>query len=103
MARIPTRRRALARQDEPIVESDAVAVAHLVSGAEPDPDWARLVLDAHAEGWAAVGPALVARVEGVANAGAPRGRSAPGRPAAAILASTGPSCSPLSSSGSSRP
>ena len=50
---------ALARLDEPLVTEDAVAVAHLVAGCAPDPGWSRLVLDAHEEGWAAVGPALV--------------------------------------------
>jgi hypothetical protein len=50
---------ALAGQAEPIVADEPVATAHLVAGAEPAPDWSRLVLDAHAEGWDAVGPALV--------------------------------------------
>ena len=46
---------ALAAQAEPIVADDAVAVAHLVPGAIPAPDWSRLLLDAHAEGYGAVG------------------------------------------------
>lgn len=50
---------ALTAQEEPVVESEAVAVAHLVAGAVPPPDWSRRVLDAHAEGWAAVGTAVV--------------------------------------------
>jgi hypothetical protein len=50
---------ALAAQDEAVVTAGAVATAHLVAGAEPAPDWARLLLDAHAEGWAAVGPAVL--------------------------------------------
>ena len=49
---------ALAAQEEPLVTDDAVAVAHLVSGAVPAPDWSRLMLDAHAEGYAAVGPSI---------------------------------------------
>jgi hypothetical protein len=49
---------ALARQEEPIVDEDAVAVAHLVPDAIPAPDWSRLILDAHEEGFAAVGPAI---------------------------------------------
>jgi hypothetical protein len=53
-------RRALAVQEEPLVEEDPVAVAHLVGGADPAPDWSRLVLDAHAEGYAAVGGAVAA-------------------------------------------
>ncbi len=50
---------ALAAQDEPLVAEAPAATAHLVTGAEPSPDWSRLLLDAHAEGWDAVGPALV--------------------------------------------
>jgi hypothetical protein len=50
---------ALAAQEEPLVDHDAVATAHLVAGGEPAPDWARRLLDAHAEGWSAVGPAIV--------------------------------------------
>lgn len=49
---------ALAAQEEAIVEHDAVAVAYLTPGAIPAPDWSRLVLDAHAEGWLAVGSAI---------------------------------------------
>ncbi len=49
---------ALAAQEEPLVEEDAVAVAHLVPGALPAPDWSRLLLDAHEEGYAAVGGAI---------------------------------------------
>jgi hypothetical protein len=55
---------ALAAQDEPLVTEGAVALAHLVAGALPASDWSRLLLDAHAEGWAAVGGAV-----------APEGRS----------------------------
>jgi hypothetical protein len=49
---------ALAAQEEPLVAAGAAAVAHLVAGAAPAPDWSRLLLDAHAEGYAAVGPAI---------------------------------------------
>ena len=49
---------ALAAQEEPLVSEDAFAVVHLVPGATPAPDWSRLLLDAHAEGYAAVGSAL---------------------------------------------
>jgi len=49
---------ALAAQEEPLVTEGAAAVAHLVPGAVPASDWSRLVLDAHAEGYAAVGPAI---------------------------------------------
>jgi hypothetical protein len=51
---------ALAGQEEPVVESDAEATAHLVAGAAPAPDWSRLLLDAHAEGYAAVGGSIEA-------------------------------------------
>ena len=50
---------ALASQEEPLVGERAEATAHLVSGAEPAPGWSRRLLDAHAEGWAAVGSAVV--------------------------------------------
>jgi hypothetical protein len=49
---------ALARQEEPVVDEDAVAVAYLVAGAAPAPDWSRRILDAHAEGFAAVGGSI---------------------------------------------
>jgi hypothetical protein len=56
----PTTSAALAAQDESLAgePETADAVAHLVPGAAPAPDWARRTLDAHAEGWAAVGPAI---------------------------------------------
>jgi len=50
---------ALAAQEEPVVVDRAAATAHLVAGAEPAPDWSRRLLDAHAEGWPAVGSAIV--------------------------------------------
>jgi hypothetical protein len=52
---------ALAAQDEPVVATDGVATAHLVPGAIPAPDWARRILDAHAEGFVAVGGSLETR------------------------------------------
>jgi hypothetical protein len=55
----PATAAAIAAQEEPTVELDPVAVAHLVAGAIPPPNWSRLLLDTHAEGWAAVGTALV--------------------------------------------
>jgi hypothetical protein len=51
---------ALAAQEEPLVLEDSVAITHLVPGAVPAPDWSRLLLDAHAEGYPAVGPAIEA-------------------------------------------
>jgi hypothetical protein len=50
---------AIAAQEEPLVSEDPEAVAHLVPGAVPSQDWSRRLLDAHAEGWAAVGGAVV--------------------------------------------
>jgi len=50
---------ALVAQEEPLVTDVPAATAHLVAGAEPAADWSRLVLDAHTEGWPAVGPALL--------------------------------------------
>jgi len=52
---------ALAAQEEPLAEADAVATAHLVAGAIPEPDWSRRMLDAHAEGFAAVGGSIESR------------------------------------------
>jgi hypothetical protein len=49
---------ALAAQEEPLVETDAVATAYLVPGAMPEPDWSRRILDAHAEGFVAVGGSI---------------------------------------------
>jgi hypothetical protein len=52
---------ALSAQEEPTVTEAPVATAHLVAGAVPDPDWSRRVLDAHAEGFAAVGGSIESR------------------------------------------
>jgi hypothetical protein len=52
-------RAALAAQEEPLVSrADAEAVAHLAPGCLPAPDWSRRLLDAHAEGYAAVGGSI---------------------------------------------
>ncbi|MBA3400589.1 MAG: hypothetical protein H0U05_01235 [Actinobacteria bacterium] len=60
----PETNSALAAQEEPLVSEDARAFAHLVWGAVPAPDWSRLLLNAHQEGYAAVGPAVeVSRAE----------------------------------------
>ena len=52
---------ALAAQEEPPVDADPVATAHLVAGALPAPDWSRRILDAHAEGFVAVGGSIASR------------------------------------------
>ena len=70
----PDTEAALSLQEEPLVSGDAEAVAYLVAGAVPAPDWSRLLLDAHAEGWAAVGGAV--SVEGGLTARAERRRLA---------------------------
>jgi hypothetical protein len=49
---------ALAAQEEPLVAEDTVATAYLAAGAVPAPDWSRRLLDAHAEGYAAVGGSI---------------------------------------------
>ena len=49
---------ALAGQEEPLVTEGALAIAHLVAGAIPAPDWSRRILDAHTEGYAAVGGSI---------------------------------------------
>jgi hypothetical protein len=52
---------ALAAQEEPLVDADAVATVHLVAGAVPALDWSRRILDAHAEGYVAVGGSIETR------------------------------------------
>lgn len=43
-------------QEEPVVpEAEAAAIAYLAPGCEPAPDWSRRILDAHEEGYVAVG------------------------------------------------
>jgi hypothetical protein len=54
----PETEAALSIQEEALVAEDADAVAYLVAGAVPAPDWSRLLLNAHAEGWPAVGGAV---------------------------------------------
>jgi len=49
---------ALAGQEEPLVADEPAAVAHLLAGAIPAPDWSRRILDAHTEGYAAVGGSI---------------------------------------------
>jgi hypothetical protein len=52
---------ALDAQEEALVlGEEAEAVAHLVPGCRPAPDWSRRVLDAHEEGFACVGGAIEA-------------------------------------------
>ena len=52
---------ALAEQEEPLAETGVVATAHLVAGAIPAPDWSARILDAHAEGFVAVGGSIASR------------------------------------------
>ena len=74
---------ALVAQEEAVVEERPEATAHLVAGAEPAPDWSRRLLDAHEEGWAAVGSAILPtgglverrRAAGALRAWAPGGRN----------------------------
>jgi hypothetical protein len=47
-------RSALAAQEEQVGEQGD-AIAYLAAGCRPEPDWSRRILDAHAEGFAAVG------------------------------------------------
>jgi hypothetical protein len=53
-------RAALARQGEEIADG-AEATAYLAAGCVPDPDWATRVLDAHEEGFVAVGGSVAVR------------------------------------------
>ena len=82
---------ALAAQEEPLVEEDAVAIAHLVAGAAPAPDWSRRILDAHAEGFVAVGGSVETPDRSLRPVGAGR-RPQPGvrASAAAPVAPRGP-------------
>jgi hypothetical protein len=52
---------ALGAQEEQLAETDPVATAHLVAGAIPAPDWSRRLLDAHEEGFVAVGGSIETR------------------------------------------
>lgn len=53
---------ALAAQEEPLVDEGAAeAVAFLGDGCTPPPQWSRLVLDAHQEGYAVVAGSIDAR------------------------------------------
>jgi hypothetical protein len=46
-------------QEEPLVpEDEAEAIAYLAPGVMPAPDWSRRILDAHEEGYAAVGGSI---------------------------------------------
>ncbi len=63
---------ALAELEEPVVSEGAVATAYLVDGCRPAPDWSRRLLDAHEEGWGAVG--------GAVDTGGRPGRLAPWKP-----------------------
>jgi hypothetical protein len=56
----PDTQSALDAQEESVVAEDADAVAHLVPGALPARDWSRRLLDAHEEGFAAVGGSVEA-------------------------------------------
>jgi hypothetical protein len=50
---------ALAAQEESLhPAAEAEAVAYLAAGCRPAPDWSRRILDAHAEGYAAVGGSI---------------------------------------------
>lgn len=71
-AELEETRRALATQEEPIVEEDAEAVAFLGAGCVPAPDWSRRVLDAHDEGFVAVGGSVEVTGSRLAKRGAGR-------------------------------
>jgi hypothetical protein len=63
-------RAALAALEEPPA-AEADVTAYLAAGCRPAPDWSRLVLDAHEEGFAAVGGSVTAERAGLLR-GAPR-------------------------------
>jgi hypothetical protein len=71
---------ALDGQDEaPVPPEQAQAVAHLAPGVVPAPDWVRRVLDAHQEGYAAVGGSVAVDAGPLAGRG-PRAALAPWAP-----------------------
>jgi hypothetical protein len=43
-----------AQEEAPVEDGDAEAIAHLIPGCLPPPDWSRRILDAHSEGFACV-------------------------------------------------
>jgi hypothetical protein len=51
-------RAALADQEEPVAEENGEATAYLAAGCLPAADWSRRILDAHSEGFVAVGGSL---------------------------------------------
>ncbi len=77
---------ALGGQEEPLAQSEPVATAHLVAGAVPTPDWSRRILDAHAEGFVAVGGSLASR-DKTLRPWAPGGGRNPGFPHPLLLPS----------------
>ena len=77
---------ALAGQEEPLVRESPVAIAHLVAGSIPAPDWSRRLLDAHAEGFAAVGGSIASSDRSL-RAWAPGGGRNPGFPHPLLLPS----------------
>jgi hypothetical protein len=66
-------RTALAAQEEPIYDGDAEARAFLIPGSKPEPDWSRRILDAHAEGYAAVAGSVAVEGGRFGRRGAGRG------------------------------
>jgi hypothetical protein len=74
----PETEAALSMQEDSVVAEDAVAIAYLTAGAVPAPDWSRLLLNAHAEGWPAVGGAV--EVMGGISSRGDRSRLAPWAP-----------------------
>nr|MDQ3822539.1 hypothetical protein [Actinomycetota bacterium] len=45
-------------EEPPVPEDEAAAIAYLAPGCVPERDWARRILDAHEEGFAAVGGSI---------------------------------------------
>ncbi|MGZ4352383.1 MAG: hypothetical protein ACXVZ4_02455, partial [Gaiellaceae bacterium] len=58
------------QEEAPVPLGQAHAVAHLAPGVVPAPDWVRRVLDAHQEGYAAVGGSVAVDAGTLAGRGA---------------------------------
>lgn len=68
-----------ALEERPVPEEEAEAIARLGPGCVPAPDWSRRILDAHAEGFAAVGGSVDASSRLLRRAPAALTPYAPGR------------------------
>jgi hypothetical protein len=76
---VATTKAALAALEEPAGEA-GVATAYLAAGCRPAPDWSRLILDAHEEGFAAVAGSVDVERAGLLRGRAPARELEPWKP-----------------------